>query len=101
VDRRGDAADPDQRFAIPEPTDSGIRVPLGKTLAEIGRIVIQHTLHQHEGNTKLMANHLGISLKTLYNRLNEHAEDTANSFTGGAEETHFCIRRAALSLLGR
>jgi DNA-binding NtrC family response regulator len=44
----------------------------GMSLCEVERIVITQTLNQCEGNKTRTAAILGISLKTLYNRLNEY-----------------------------
>lgn len=43
--------------------------PVGMPLAEVQREIILATLHHFSGNKKLAAETLGISLKTLYNRL--------------------------------
>lgn len=45
--------------------------PVFPTLAMIEREVIEGRLRLFEGNKALAARSLGISLKTLYNRLNE------------------------------
>lgn len=44
----------------------------GMSLAEVERIVITDTLESCNGNKTRTAAVLGISLKTLYNRLNEY-----------------------------
>jgi two-component system response regulator AtoC len=44
----------------------------GMSLAEVERIVITETLESCNGNKTRTAAVLGISLKTLYNRLNEY-----------------------------
>jgi len=46
-----------------------------KTLAEVEREHIERTLARHGGNKRAAAADLGISLKTLYNRLNQWAEE--------------------------
>ena len=46
-----------------------LRVPVGTPLAEVERRVIYATLDQCDGQKKRCAEVLGISLKTLYNRL--------------------------------
>lgn len=48
----------------------GIRV--GKTVEEVERELIESTLEHYEGDKKQAAEVLGISLKTLYNRLNTY-----------------------------
>jgi DNA-binding NtrC family response regulator len=59
---------------IPEAPET-IRLPLGDTLAESERKIIEATLNHYGGDKKLTASRLGISLKTLYNRLNEYSSD--------------------------
>lgn len=50
----------------------GIRV--GKTVEEVERELIESTLEHFDGDKKQAADVLGISLKTLYNRLNAYGE---------------------------
>ncbi len=52
------------------PAQAGIRV--GKTVEEVERELIESTLEHFEGDKKQAADVLGISLKTLYNRLNSY-----------------------------
>ncbi|HEX7763238.1 MAG TPA: helix-turn-helix domain-containing protein, partial [Cellvibrio sp.] len=49
---------------------AGIRV--GKTVEEVERELIESTLEHFDGDKKQAADMLGISLKTLYNRLNSY-----------------------------
>lgn len=59
-----------------------ISVPIGVPLADANRQLILATLKQCGGVKKAAAEMLGISLKTLYNRLEEYGamdEETANS----------------------
>lgn len=51
---------------------SGITV--GKTVEDVERELIETTLEHLDGDKKKAAEMLGISLKTLYNRLNSYAE---------------------------
>ncbi|MBB5214804.1 sigma-54-dependent transcriptional regulator [Parapusillimonas granuli] len=55
---------------------SEILVPVGVPLAEANRQLILATLKQCGGVKKTAAEMLGISLKTLYNRLEEYGADT-------------------------
>jgi DNA-binding NtrC family response regulator len=58
--------------ASPEPgTPDGIRV--GMSLSDIERFFILATLEQYGGDKRKAAEVLGISLKTMYNRLNNYA----------------------------
>jgi DNA-binding NtrC family response regulator len=49
--------------------DSGIRVPIGSSLAQAERCLIEATLAHWAGNKNRAAKTLGCSLKTLYNKL--------------------------------
>lgn len=50
--------------------------PAGAPIAEVERNHILKTLDKFDGDKKAAAESLGISLKTLYNRLNEYEEDS-------------------------
>lgn len=52
---------------------SGISV--GKTVEAVERELIETTLEHYDGDKKKAAEVLGVSLKTLYNRLNSYAEE--------------------------
>jgi DNA-binding NtrC family response regulator len=54
------------------PAGNCLRVPIGTPLAEIERKAIYATLDLCEGNKRRCASMLGVSLKTLYNRLAEY-----------------------------
>lgn len=58
--------------AEPQHAEAGIMVPLGSSLAESERHLISATLDQCGGNKTRTAQILGVSLKTLYNRLHEY-----------------------------
>lgn len=49
--------------------DGGIRVPIGSSLAQAERWLIEATLAHWAGNKNRAARTLGCSLKTLYNKL--------------------------------
>ncbi len=53
---------------------SGSALGTGRTLREIELQAIAEALHRHGGNKAKAAEQLGISLKTLYNKLNQAAE---------------------------
>lgn len=55
---------------IAQQSQAGIRV--GKTVEEVERELIESTLDHFDGDKKQAADILGISLKTLYNRLNSY-----------------------------
>ena len=65
-------------LACAEPVGNCLRVPVGTPLAEIERQAIYATLDLCEGNKRRCAEMLGVSLKTLYNRLNEYHGGPAN-----------------------
>jgi two-component system, NtrC family, response regulator AtoC len=69
-------ADPDT--PIPA-TSSGrsLSVHVGMSLAEVERMMIYATLDHYGGHKEKTAATLGVSLKTLYNRLKEYAEESA------------------------
>lgn len=52
-----------------EEVDGGIRVPIGSSLAQAERWLIEATLEHVSGNKNRAAKTLGCSLKTLYNKL--------------------------------
>jgi DNA-binding NtrC family response regulator len=61
-------------------TSSGtFTVRVGSTIAEVERRLILATLREYQEDKPKSANVLGISLKTLYNRLNQYQSPDANS----------------------
>ena len=61
-----------------EETSTGgpfIRIRVGSSIADAERKLIMATLEEHDGNKKDAADVLGISLKTLYNRLNAYKDE--------------------------
>ncbi len=52
--------------------DGALNFPVGTPLADAQRELIMATLQHHGGNKRLTAAALGISVKTLYNRLKEY-----------------------------
>lgn len=63
--------------------ESGVkRIGAGMTIGEAERQLIFSTLEHYEGNKKATAEALGISLKTLYNRLKEYEEASAVDSSG-------------------
>ena len=57
-------------------SDSALQVRVGSSIADVERRLILATLEELDGDKKRAAEMLGISLKTLYNRLNVyHARD--------------------------
>jgi two-component system response regulator FlrC len=60
---------------LPDLQGGGERV--GRTLAEVERDLILKTLKHYLGNRTHAANILGISIRTLRNKLNEYAADGA------------------------
>ncbi len=59
--------------------DATVSIPVGMSLAEADRRLIFATLEQCGGVKKHAAEVLGISLKTLYNRLEEYAENATRA----------------------
>jgi two-component system, NtrC family, response regulator AtoC len=56
-----------------------LRVSVGSSLDDSERRLIFATLEANQGDKKRTAEVLGISLKTLYNRLNRYAQEQGNS----------------------
>lgn len=54
---------------------SFVQVPVGATIDQMQRVLITATLRHCDGNKTRAARVLGISLKTLYNRLNEYRRE--------------------------
>lgn len=52
----------------------GAGIQVGKTVEEVEKELIQSTLEHYGGDKKQAADILGISLKTLYNRLNSYGD---------------------------
>jgi len=52
----------------------GLQLPAGITLAELEQAAINHTLNQVQGNKTAAASQLGISVKTLYNKLVQYQQ---------------------------
>jgi len=70
----------DDTVAVPDRFDEdlpndieGLRV--GRSIADVEKDLILATLRHHDGNKKAAAASLGISLKTLYNRLKSYGEE--------------------------
>ena len=76
-----------------EPAAGVLRVEMGSSLADIERRAILATLRYCQGNKNRAAEVLGISLKTLYNRLSEYrtaghvAAEPVGAGVGGSERT--------------
>ncbi len=58
----------------------GIRV--GRSIADVEKDLILATLEQYKGDKKAAAASLGVSLKTLYNRLREYEDENADNQVG-------------------
>ena len=56
---------------------SGVRLPIGTSLVEAERMLILATFAHFEQHKERTASALGVSAKTLYNRLKEYAVDPA------------------------
>ncbi len=53
-------------------TDKSAGIPIGMRLDDIEKIAILKTLKKNDGNRTDTANQLGISVKTLYNKLDKY-----------------------------
>jgi transcriptional regulator with PAS, ATPase and Fis domain len=56
------------------PSNENVSVPLGMPIDEVERLLIMRTLQKTENNKTRAAEMLGISLKTLHNKLNAYRE---------------------------
>lgn len=66
---------------------SSVIIPIGTTMAEAEKRVILATLNHYEWHRERTANALGISLKTLYNRLQEYRAERASEAAAQAPAT--------------
>jgi DNA-binding NtrC family response regulator len=60
-----------------------VRIPIGTSVREAERRLVLATLRHHDGNKTTAAQALGISLKTLYNRLNRYDSPAEASSANG------------------
>src|ERR1700678_2678367 len=72
-----------QRFMRPDPgtssfSESGVHVEIGSTVDEAERMLILKTLESTRNNKTRAAEILGISLKTLHNKLKEYGSATTS-----------------------
>lgn len=72
----GDAITAPDRFDEPLMTESESLTPqVGRSIADVEKDLITSTLEHYDGDKKAAAATLGISLKTLYNRLNAYRDE--------------------------
>jgi DNA-binding NtrC family response regulator len=74
-DRNSPEIDLPERFDSPfgsQITQRGVEA--GRSISDVERELIERTLAHFEGDKKAAAETLGISLNTLYNRLNSYQE---------------------------
>ena len=75
----GDIVDPPAFFDDFAGTESGAGVPVGTSIRELERRLIMATLDHYDGDRARTASTLGISQKTLYNRLKSYQKRGAYS----------------------
>ena len=68
---------PDNFDRPPKWSEDAQGLRAGMSIRDVEKTLIEKTLEHFDGNKKLTAEALGISLKTLYNRLCEYEEDRA------------------------
>jgi transcriptional regulator with PAS, ATPase and Fis domain len=76
---RGRTLDPEllpQMIHRAGPTEESIRIPLGSTMKEAEKEIILRTLEAQSGNKKITAEILGISRRSLYNKLGEYGVES-------------------------
>ena len=75
---RGASLDPEllpQMIYRAGPSEDVIRIPLGATMRDAEKEIILRTLEARKGNKKITAEVLGISRRSLYNKLAEYGLD--------------------------
>jgi DNA-binding NtrC family response regulator len=72
------------------PSEHAIPIRIGDSLAECERKIILANLEHNDGDKKITAAVLGVSLKTLYNRLRDYGDADSNK-----EEAHDSDVRSA------
>jgi two-component system, NtrC family, response regulator HydG len=68
--------------------DCGLHFKVGMSIAEVEKRLIMATLEQCAGEKKRAASLLGISLKTLYNRLNDYRRQNGQTGDGQTGDGH-------------
>ena len=76
---------PDDVASGVAPGSSGSGLRFGMSIAEVEKELVFLTLEQLDGDKRKAADLLGISLKTLYNRLNAYKEEEEDG-DGGEDE---------------
>jgi DNA-binding NtrC family response regulator len=72
-------------YPIPEPSSNTVQVEVGTTVDEAERRLILKTLESTQNNKTRAAEILGISLKTLHNKLKEYGSASAAGSSGGTD----------------
>jgi DNA-binding NtrC family response regulator len=72
-------------FPTPEPSPNAVQVEVGTTVDEAERRLILKTLESTQNNKTRAAEILGISLKTLHNKLKEYGSANAAGSPGGID----------------
>jgi DNA-binding NtrC family response regulator len=70
--------------AAPVPAAEMLRLPIGTSMADAEKALILATLRHHQHHKERTAAVLGISLKTLYNRLKEYAAESGPQGTASS-----------------
>jgi DNA-binding NtrC family response regulator len=81
---RGRALDPEllpQMIHRAGPSEEVVRIPLGSTMKEAEKEIILRTLESQSGNKKITAEILGISRRSLYNKLAEYGIESRRRAT--------------------
>ena len=68
------------------PQENAIRIQIGSTIDEAERLLILKTLESHGNNKTRAAETLGISLKTLHNKLKEYGSSVADGSPESGDE---------------
>jgi DNA-binding NtrC family response regulator len=66
--------------------ENAIRIEIGSTIDQAEQLLIMRTLESHGNNKTRAAETLGISLKTLHNKLKEYGSSVVEAASETAEE---------------
>ncbi len=73
--------------ATPPPAPDSVTLPIGTSMAQAERVLMLATLRHFSHHKERTAAVLGISLKTLYNRLKEYAAEAPPPTGGSADQS--------------
>lgn len=75
-------------YSKPRPKGPSVHIQVGCTIADVEKRVILATLEHCKGRRERAAHMLGVSVKTLYNRLREYRESSRHGADGSYSTDH-------------